>query len=69
MEERPILSENEKLALRMAGDTTTRIMTMDGKTAEDVIEKRNVEKFNDQVDQYVEKFEKHSTNLNVRIYF
>lgn len=63
MEERPILSENEKLALRMAGESTSRIMTMDGKTADDVIEERNVRKFNDQVDKYVEKFEKHSTNL------
>ena len=63
MEQRPILSENEKLALRMAGDTTSRIMTMDGKTADDVIEERNVRRFNEQVDQYVEKFEKHSTNL------
>ncbi len=63
MEERPILSENEKLALRMAGESTSRIMTMDGKTADDVIEERNVRKFNDQVDEYVEKFEKHSTNL------
>ena len=62
-DDRPILSENEKLALRMAGDTTTRIMTMDGKTAEDVIEERNVKNFNNQVDNYVEKFEKHSTNL------
>lgn len=63
MENRPILSENEKLALRMAGESTSRIMTMDGKTADDVIEERNVRKFNDQVDKYVEKFEKHSTNL------
>jgi len=63
MENRPILSENEKLALRMAGESTSRIMTMDGKTADDVIEERNVRKFNDQVDRYVEKFEKHSTNL------
>ena len=63
MEQRPILSENEKLALRMAGDTTSRIMTMDSKTADDVIEERNVRRFNEQVDQYVEKFEKHSTNL------
>ena len=63
MEERPILSENEKLALRIAGESTSRIMTMDGKTADDVIEERNVRKFNEQVDKYVEKFEKHSTNL------
>ena len=63
MEERPILSNNENIALKMGGETTSRIMTLDGKTAEDVIEERNISKFNDQVDQYVENFEKHSTNL------
>lgn len=63
MEERPILTENEKLALRMAGDTTTRIMTMDGKTANDVIEERNVKNFNKQVDDYVQKLNEHATNL------
>lgn len=63
MEERPILSQNEKLAMNVAGETTTRIMAMDGTTADDIIKQRNIEKFNNQVDQYVEKFEKHSTNL------
>lgn len=63
MEERPILTENEKLALRMAGDTTSRIMTMDGKTAEDVIEERNVKNFNKQVDDYVAKLNEHASNL------
>ena len=63
MEEHPILTENEKLAMRLAGESTSRIMTLDGKTADDVIEERNVNRFNDQVDQYVEKFQKHSTNL------
>ncbi|MBS7257937.1 MAG: hypothetical protein KIG63_05745 [Methanobrevibacter sp.] len=63
MEDRPILSENEKLAMNVAGESTTRVMTLDGTTAEDVIKARNVKKFNEQVDQYVERFEKHSTNL------
>jgi len=63
MEERPILSEKEKLAMRVAGESTSRIVAMDGTTAKDVIEKRNVNNFNNQVDKYVEKFEKHSTNL------
>lgn len=63
MEDRPILSQNEKLAASIAGETTSRIVALDGTTAEDVIKKRNVEKFNNQVDQYVEKFEQHSTNL------
>lgn len=63
MNERPILSNNEKLAMNVAGETTTRVMALDGTTAEDIIEKRNVEKFNNMVDTYVERFEKHSTNL------
>ena len=64
MEERPILSENEKLAFNDMGESTTRVMTLDGKTAEDVIEERNVNKFNEQVDKYVEKLNEHSANLD-----
>jgi len=63
MNENPILSENEKIAMRVAGDTTSRIMTLDGTTSDDVIEQRNVKRFNEQVDNFAEKFEKHSTNL------
>lgn len=63
MEQRPILSENEKIALMNAGESTSRIMTLDGKTAQDVIEERNVKEFNKQVDNYVEKLNEHSTNL------
>lgn len=64
MEERPILSENEKIALMTAGDTTSRIMTMDGRTAEDVIEERNTKNFNKMVDDYVNKLNEHSENLD-----
>ena len=63
MEERPILTENEKLAYRLAGDTTTRVMTLDGKTADDVIEERNINKFNEQVDAYKAKLDEHSAKL------
>lgn len=63
MEEKPILSESEKIAFMNAGDSTSRIMTLDGRTAEDIIEERNVKNFNNQVDQYVKRFEEHSTNL------
>ncbi len=63
MEDRPILSENEKLAYANMGESTTRIMTLDGKTADDVIRERNVKKFNEQVDMYVEKLNEHSQNL------
>ena len=53
----------EKLAMDLAGESTTRIMALDGTTAEDVINKRNLEKFNSLVDEYTEKFEKHSANI------
>ena len=57
MEERPILSNNEKLALMNAGETTSRIMTLDGRTADDIIMEREINKFNEQVDTFAEKFE------------
>lgn len=53
----------EKLAMDLAGESTTRIVALDGTTAEDVINKRKTEKFNDMVDAYTEKFEKHSANI------
>lgn len=64
MENRPILSENEKIALMNGGESTSRIMTLDGKTAEDVIEEHNVKNFNEQVDKYVEKLNEHAANLD-----
>lgn len=60
MEERPILSENEKLAMAIGGESTSRLMTLDGKTAEDVIRERNINKFNSQVDKYVEQLNEHA---------
>ena len=67
MENRPILSNNEKVAMNIAGETTTRVMTLDGTTAEDVIRERNISKFNDQVDAYVEKYNEHSKKLEESI--
>ena len=61
--DRPIMTNNEKIALMNAGDTTSRIMTLDGKTADDVIKERKIEKFNQEYEDFAEKFEKHSTNL------
>lgn len=63
MEQKPFLTENEKLAAAIGGDSTSRVMAMDGTTADDVIKSRNIKKFNEEVDEYVKKFEKHSTNL------
>lgn len=54
---------DKKLAYDLAGDSTTRIMAMDGTTAEDVINQRNLNKFNEQVDKWNERFEEHSTNI------
>lgn len=53
----------EKLAMDLAGESTTRIMALDGTTAEDVINKRNTERFNNMVDEYTEKFAQHSANI------
>ena len=63
MEQRPILSESEKLAMKTGGESTSRIMTLDGKTAEDVIRERNINKYNEQVDAYVEKLNEHAIKL------
>lgn len=51
------------IAMKIAGESTSRITALDGTTAEDVINQKNINRFNDQVDKYVEKFEEHSTNL------
>ena len=61
--EHPILSENEKIAMRVAGESTSRITTLDGRSAEEIIEERNAKKVNEEIDSFAEKFEKHSTNL------
>lgn len=53
----------EKLAMDLAGESTSRIVALDGTTAEDVINKRNTERFNNMVDQYAEEFDKHSANI------
>lgn len=60
---RPILSEKEKLAQHVAGETTSMIMTLDGSTAEDVIEQRNINNFNNKVDAWNEKFDNDMKNL------
>lgn len=61
--EHPILSENEKIAMRVAGESTSRIMTLDGRTAEDIITERNTKKANEEIDKMNDKIEEHFTNL------
>ena len=53
----------EKLAMDLAGESTSRIVALDGTTAEDVINKRKTEHFNNMVDKYTEEFDKHSANI------
>lgn len=54
---------DKNLAYELAGESTTRIMALDGTTATDVINQKNLNKFNEQVDKWNEKFENHSTNI------
>jgi hypothetical protein len=61
--EHPILSENEKIAMRMAGESTSRIMTLDGRSAEDIIEERNTKKANEEIDKFNEKIDNQFTNV------
>ena len=61
--EHPLLSENEKIAMQVAGESTSRVMTLDGRTADDIIAERNIKKANEEIEAFAEKFEKHSTNL------
>lgn len=56
-------TEKSKLAMDIAGESTSRIVALDGTTAEDVIYDRNAKKLNDMVDAYSERFEKHSANI------
>jgi len=49
----------EELAMNVAGESTSRIMALDGTSAEDVITQRKTAKFNDMVDVYTEEFDKH----------
>ena len=53
----------EKLAMDLAGESTTRIMALDGTTAEDVIKKRTTEKLNNMIDAYAEKFDQRSEQI------
>lgn len=59
------LNSNEKLARAVAGiDTEAKHFTLNGKSAEDILQTEAVNKFNDAVDEYVERFNKHSTQLD-----
>jgi len=59
------LNSNEKLARSVVGiDTDAKHFTLNGKNAEDILQTEAVNKFNDAVDEYVERFNEHSTKLD-----
>ena len=49
--------------MQVAGESTSRVMTLDGTTADDIIEKRNVKNFNKEVDKFTEKIDKQFTDV------
>lgn len=53
----------EQLAMDLAGESTSRIVALDGTTATDVINQRKTAKFNDMVDAYTEKFAEHAAKI------
>lgn len=61
--EQPILSENEKIALRLGGDTTSRVMSMNAKSLDELVKENNIDKFNKEIDVYAEAFQKHTEEL------
>lgn len=62
---KPLMSENEKIALVMnnAGDGQGLIMDMSGRTADEVMRDESTRKYNEQVDMYVEKLNEHAQTL------
>ena len=64
MEPRINLSQNEKLAREVTGiETDAKHFAMNGDQADETIRRSAAEKFNTQVDEYVEKFNQHAKNL------
>lgn len=64
LEPRINLSQNEKLAREATGlEGDAKHFVMNGKSADEAIRRSAAEKFNTQVDEYVEKFNKHAENL------
>lgn len=63
--EKPFLTENEKIALTLnnAGDGKGLIMDMSGKTVEDSIRDNVIKKANKEIEVYAEAFNKHAKEL------
>jgi hypothetical protein len=62
---KPLFTEKEKIAMALnnAGDGEGLILDMSGTTAEDVIRKDNINKFNKQAEVYSDNFKKHAEEL------
>ena len=59
------LTENEKIAQSIVGleSDGTRMNMADNQSIEEMIEREKAAKFNDQVDEYIEKFDRHADIL------
>lgn len=58
------LSQNEKLARNVLGlETEAKHFVLNGESADKSLKRDAAEKFNTQVDEYVDKFNKHAENL------
>ena len=59
------LTENEKIAQSIVGleSDGTRMNMADNQSIEEMIEREKADKFNDQVDEYIEKFDRHADIL------
>ena len=52
------------LVQNVAGESTSNIVTLDGDTAKDYIERKNIDKANDMIEAYQEKLQAHEENIN-----
>ena len=65
MQKRVELNSVEKLARSYTGlDSTAKHFTMNGQSADNLLEIEATNKLNDQIDEYTKKFEEHATNLD-----
>ena len=65
MEKRVELNSVEKLARSYTGlDSTAKHFTMNGQSADNLLEIEATNKLNDQIDEYTKKFEEHASNLD-----
>ena len=61
--DKPLLSEKEKIALAMNSDGNGIILDMKGTTADQVIKEQAIKEINKEMEVYVDTFKKHAQNL------